>query len=151
MAASDFGLTNGKLVFDSSGDCPIVTGADYVVQNSAFRLNLLLGEIFDDTRQGVPWITDMVSPDVSIAAKKQILKNIILQTEGAIQVTEMSFIVDSDGIATVKWSGICSDGSEILVSTEPDVVTSELQIDVSRLLAAVGSWETSWINYSVSI
>ncbi|MGL5490408.1 MAG: hypothetical protein ACRDC6_29745 [Shewanella sp.] len=67
--------------------------------------------MFDDTRQGMPWLTDMVNPELDISAKKRILERVILSTPGALRVTSMEVGVDENGMATAQWSGICSNGS----------------------------------------
>ena len=77
FSGDDFDLTF------SDNDIDMVSGGAEVSQNSAIRLQFIAGEQFDDTRVGVPWLTDMVSPQVSMVAKNQILRRTILSTPGA--------------------------------------------------------------------
>ena len=77
FSGDDFDLTF------TDNDIDMVSGGAEVSQNSAIRLQFIAGEQFDDTRVGVPWLTDMVSPQVSMVAKNQILRRTILSTPGA--------------------------------------------------------------------
>lgn len=106
----DFLLDSNNDLVINGDDFVIIDGPDMTNQNSRFRLNILAGEMFDDTRQGVPWLTDMVSPDVSIEAKKQIIRSVILGTPGAISIDSLTMEVSKDGTAEVKWSGTCQGG-----------------------------------------
>ena len=85
---------NFDLAFKDN-DVNFVTGAAEVSQNSAIRLQFILGEQFDDTRVGVPWLTDMVSPQVSMVAKNQILRRTILSTPNARSLDTFSTAVNS--------------------------------------------------------
>ena len=59
----------------------------------------------------MPWLTDMVSPQVSIAAKKQIIRDIIMTTPGAIEITRLEVVVDNEsGIASAVFEGITDNG-----------------------------------------
>lgn len=94
---SDFYLNEGDiwdLQFDINGDLQFLNGPAEVSQNSAFRLQILAGELFEDTRQGVPWLTDMVDPRVSIDAKKQILRSTILSTPNVRSLDELRLSVE---------------------------------------------------------
>ena len=118
-------------------------------QNSKFRLNIIAGEMFDDTRQGVPWLTDMVSPNVSIQAKKQILRSVILGTPGAISVDSMTMDVSTDGQASVKWTGTCQGG---VFGSESAYSSSALDSnDINDAIAASFRWEFTGINYAETL
>ncbi|AUR89455.1 hypothetical protein NVP1123O_26 [Vibrio phage 1.123.O._10N.286.48.F3] len=129
-------------------DFIIIDGPDMTNQNSKFRLNIVAGEMFDDTRQGVPWLTDMVSPDVSIQAKKQILRSVIMGTPGAISVDSMTMDVGVNGQASVKWTGTCQGGvfgSESAYSSAADFQ------DIDDAVAASFRWEYTGINYAETL
>ena len=104
-------------------DIGIVENAAMTSQDSKFSLQLIQGEVFDDNRIGVPWLTDMVSPQVSIAAKKQIIRDIIMSTPGAIELTRLEVVVDNEsGIASAVFEGITDNGEDFGSSigrTEP--------------------------------
>lgn len=92
-------------------DIGIVENAAMTSQDSKFSLQLIQGEVFDDNRIGMPWLTDMVSPQVSIAAKKQIIRDIIMTTPGAIEITLLEVVVDNEsGIASAVFEGITDNG-----------------------------------------
>ena len=117
-------------------------------QNSKFRLNIIAGEMFDDTRQGVPWLTDMVSPNVSIQAKKQILRSVILGTPGAISVDSMTMDVSTDGQASVKWTGTCQGGVFGSESGINNSQAKELDDYVQLAVQSSLAWEYSGIYHS---
>lgn len=92
-------------------DIGIVENAAMTSQDSKFSLQLIQGEVFDDTRLGVPWLTDMVNPQVSIAARKQILRDTIMRTPGAVELTSLDVAVDNQtGIASCTFEGITDNG-----------------------------------------
>lgn len=108
---NDFKLTSDWDIDLSNGDLSLISGPELTTQNATFRLNIILGEMFDDTRQGVPWLTDMVSPLVSIQSKKQILRSVIQGTVGAVSVDSITIEVLKTGQSNVKWAGTCDGGS----------------------------------------
>lgn len=100
FTGDDFDLTF------TDNDVNFAEGAAEVSQNSAIRLQFIAGEQFDDTRVGVPWMSDMVSPQVSIVAKNQILRRTILSTPGAKSLDSFTTAVDSvTGRAEVEFTG----------------------------------------------
>ncbi|CAJ28473.1 hypothetical protein [Yersinia phage PY100] len=94
------------------GDFVLVDGAQSTSQNSKFGLQIILGEAFDDTRLGVPWLTDMVNPQIDLEVKKQILRNVIMDTDGAEKLTSMTLYIDKkdDGVMNCTYEGIADDG-----------------------------------------
>lgn len=88
------------------------TGGAEVSQNSRIRLLFLLGEQFDDTRVGVPWLSDMVSTLVSIDAKREIIRSIIIKTFGVKSLDELrvSATDDGAGIGFISFSGTTQNG-----------------------------------------
>lgn len=103
--------------FTNTGDIEIIEGPHETNQNSKFRLQIIQGEMFDDTRQGMPWLTDMVNPAIDISAKKRILERVILSTPGAASIDSMEIGVDASGLATAQWSGTCDNGLPFSGST----------------------------------
>lgn len=108
---SDFELDSDVWDLVITDDIGIVENASMTSQDSKFSLQLIQGEVFDDNRIGMPWLTDMVSPQVSIAAKKQIIRDIIMTTPGAIELTKLEVAVDNEsGIASAVFEGITDNG-----------------------------------------
>lgn len=108
---SDFELDSDGWDLVITDDVGIVENAAMTSQDSKFSLQLIQGEVFDDNRIGMPWLTDMVSPQVSIAAKKQIIRDIIMTTPGAIELTKLEVVVDNEsGIASAVFEGITDNG-----------------------------------------
>lgn len=103
--------------FDQSGDLVEASGAVETQQSSKFRLQIIAGELFEDTRPGVPWLTDMVDPRVSIDDKKQILRNVILSTPGALSLERLDIAVDeATGTAEASFSGTAQNGETFSAS-----------------------------------
>jgi hypothetical protein len=97
--------------FDESGDLVEASGPQETTENSKFRLQIIAGELFEDERPGVPWLTDMVDPRVSIDAKKQILRAVILSTPGVQSLDSLTIGVDEViGTAEVTFSGTATNG-----------------------------------------
>lgn len=113
---SDFKLNAASwdIEFNDAGDIDLIDGAVQTTQNSRFRLQIIQGECFDDTRIGVPWLTDMVSPLVSVAAKKQILRDTIMSTPNAISVDSIviAFENNDNSLAVCNFTGTASDGEQ---------------------------------------
>ena len=114
---SDFELDSNGWDLVITDDIGIAENAAMTSQDSKFSLQLIQGEVFDDNRLGMPWLTDMVSPQVSIAAKKQIIRDIIMTTPGAIEITRFEVAVDNEsGIASAAFEGI-TDNVEVFGSS----------------------------------
>lgn len=114
---SDFELDSNSWDLVITDDIGIVENAAMTSQDSKFSLQLIQGEVFDDNRIGMPWFTDMVSPQVSIAAKKQIIRDMIMTTPGAIEITMLEVVVDNEsGIASAVFEGI-TDNREVFGSS----------------------------------
>ena len=110
---SDLALDSNSWDLVITDDIGIVENAAMTSQDSKFSLQLIQGEVFDDNRIGMPWLTDMVSPQVSIAAKKQIIRDIIMTTPGAIEITRLEVAVDNEsGIASAVFEGITDNGED---------------------------------------
>lgn len=108
---SDFELDSDGWDLVITDDIGIVENSAMTSQDSKFSLQLIQGEVFDDNRLGMPWLTDMVNPQVSIVAKKQIIRDVIMSTPGAIELTSIEIAVDTDSaIATCEFEGITDNG-----------------------------------------
>lgn len=110
MATFKLNTDTWDIEFTDSGDIEILTGAEECTQNSRFRTQIISGEMFDDTRKGIPWLTDMVSPALSIDDKKRILSKVILTTPNAVKLNYINVSVDTDGTANCDYEGVTTNG-----------------------------------------
>lgn len=110
---SEFALSQDEwdLVFDDNGNLVFVDGAEETSQNSKFRLQILAGEMFDDTRNGIPWFSDMVDPRVDIDTKKQIIRRAIQGAPGVASIDSIELGYDSEtGQMAVNFTGTTTNG-----------------------------------------
>lgn len=99
------------LEFDENEDLIMIGGIAETSQASRFRLQLVRGECFEDTNLGMPWLTDMVDPKVSIDTKKQIISRTILSSPGAISLTSLTIVTDTQGrLAISEFKGLANEG-----------------------------------------
>tara|TARA_R110002153_G_scaffold237390_1_gene391539 strand:+ start:637 stop:993 length:357 start_codon:yes stop_codon:yes gene_type:complete len=97
----------------TDNDIDFVDSAAEVSQNSMIRLQFIAGEQFDDTRVGMPWLTDMVNAQVSLTAKQQIIRRTILSTPNVRSLDSLIIGVDSiTGIAEGSFNGTTIDSEE---------------------------------------
>ena len=135
--------------FDNLGDIPIVTGPEETTQNSRFRTQIIAGEMFDDTRKGVPWLTDMVSPALTLEAKKRILERVILSTPGAVRLNYINISVDEDGKATCDYEGVTVSGETFTAVGVSTTDTDNEFLNLAELaFASSRAWELSGIYYT---
>lgn len=99
------------VAFGDDGDMLEVEGPSETTQHSKFRLQIISSELFEDTRYGVPWLTDMVDPRVSNDAKSQILRSVILGSVGALSVDSLIISTDTvTSIASAVFTGTADGG-----------------------------------------
>lgn len=119
---SDFRLnpSSWDIEFTEGGGIEIISGAVETTQNSKFRLQIIAGECFEDTRIGMPWLTDMVNPQISVAAKKQILRDTIMSTPNAVSLESLvvAFENTDNSLAICSFKGTASDGDEFTNTIE---------------------------------
>lgn len=90
----------------TDNDVNFVVAADEVSQNSQIRLQFILGEQFNDTRIGMPWLTSMVDPQLSIEEKKQIIRRTILSVPNVRSLDSLVVGVDDiTGLAEGTFTG----------------------------------------------
>ena len=108
---SDFRLDKESWDLVITDDIALTENAAMTSQDSKFSLQIISGEVFDDNRIGMPWLTDMVNPQVTIAAKKQLIRDTIMSTPGALELTRLDVSVDSaEGIASCTFEGVTDNG-----------------------------------------
>ena len=112
--SKDFSFTGQDFDITFAGnDIVFVDDAAEVSQNSQIRLQMIQGEQFDDTRFGMPWLTDMVNSQVSIVTKRQIIRNTILSTPNVRSLDSLVVGVDDvTGVAEGTFSGTTISGDE---------------------------------------
>lgn len=105
--SSDYKFSGDNFDMSFSGnDVDFIDGGGEVSQNSQIRLQFISGEQFDDTRVGMPWLTSMVDPKISLATKEQIIRRTILSTPNARSIDSLRVSVDTvDGSASADFSG----------------------------------------------
>lgn len=104
--STDYSFSGDNFDISFTGnDIDFTDGAAEVSQNSQIRLQMIQGEQFDDTRVGVPWLTDMVSPQISIQAKEQIIRATILSTPNVRSLDSLNVSVDTAGEAIADFAG----------------------------------------------
>lgn len=104
--SNDYSFTGDNFDISFIGnDVVFSTEAAEVSQNSQIRLQMIAGEQFDDTRAGMPWLTDMVDPQVSLLAKEQIIRKTILSTPNVLSLDSLNISVDTNGAAIGDFSG----------------------------------------------
>ena len=90
----------------SGNDIVFSKDAAEVSQNSQIRLQMIAGEQFDDTRVGMPWLTDMVSLQIDLATKEQIIRRTILSTPNVLSLDSLNVSVDTvAGTASAEFTG----------------------------------------------
>jgi len=94
----DISFTNNDVVFAAD--------AVEVSQNSQIRLQMISGEQFDDTRVGMPWLTDMVNAQVDFTTKEQIIRRTILSTPNVLSLDTLVTSLDTiSGTASAEFTG----------------------------------------------
>ena len=94
-------------------DVNFVNNAEEVSQNSQIRLQFIAGEQFNDTRIGMPWLTSMVDPQVSIEEKKQFIRRAILSVPEVRSLDTLVVGVDSvTGLAEGTFTGTTVSNAE---------------------------------------
>lgn len=89
----------------TENDIDFQNGAAEVSQNSRLRLQIIEGEQFDDIRIGLPWLTDMVSTLVGIEEKRDIVRKILLNTEGVKTIDKIRLTADLTGVGAIYFEG----------------------------------------------
>lgn len=86
---------------DSSGDIELVngdfvwlTGPDAIRQDIEFRLHVAVGECVYDQAAGTPWLQVLFQESTSDLARRFILREIVRQTPGVLECSELELDVD---------------------------------------------------------
>lgn len=79
----------------ANGDFVLTTGLDAVAQFVGQRIQTWIGEWFLDTTEGVPYREKILIKNPNVVEAESILKLIILESPGIIQLTTFSLLFDS--------------------------------------------------------
>ena len=99
----DLAVVNNSLV--------LVDGADAIRQHLQVRFGLFLGEWFLDEELGVPWFRDVLVKNPSFVVVQEVLKGVILDTPGVVELERFSFDYDPlTRVATLAFRCLSTDG-----------------------------------------
>ena len=90
---ADLLLTNYDLAL-VNGELQIVRGAEAVAQHVVMRLRSFLGEYVYDRGLGVPYQQVIFQRGTSLASIDQILRQVIVNTPGVVEVLDLDLDVD---------------------------------------------------------
>lgn len=93
---SSFQLDENGDILLTSNALTLTTDVEAIRQHLQCRFRLFLGEWFLDTTAGVPWFQDILLKRPSFVVVQQILKNVILDTPGVIELTRFNFDFDAE-------------------------------------------------------
>lgn len=93
---SDIALdADGDALFDDSGNLVLATGDDAIRQQMMIRFRFALGEWFLDTRQGVPYFSEILIKNPNLTRVRGIFRQLILTTPGIESIESFSLGLDS--------------------------------------------------------
>lgn len=78
-----------------NGDIYFVEDADCVAQFVRQRINTIAGEWFLDITEGIPYFTDILVKNPNIIVIDSLLKNVILNTAGVLELLSFELGYDS--------------------------------------------------------
>jgi len=114
---SSFALDNDWDLELEDNSFRLTTGADAIAQHLKAKFQLFLGEWFLDTSIGVPYYEDILIKKPSFVVVQEILKDVILETPGVLELE--TFKIDFDS-------------STRTFTLEFKVLTTEGEIDFSQ-------------------
>jgi hypothetical protein len=76
-------------------DLSLVGGVDYIVQKLKIRLLFFAREWYLDTREGVPYYSDVLVKNPNVPNIDTILKTVILETPGVTELTAYQSVYDN--------------------------------------------------------
>lgn len=84
---TDIGIVGGNLT--------IVDGTDAIAQHLLIRLRFFKGEYQLDRSIGVPYFEDIFVKNPSLVVVRAIMREVILETPGVLEITRFDLSVDS--------------------------------------------------------
>lgn len=94
MADLKLDLTTNDLDL-STADLQIVTDDDAIVQHLVIRFQFFKGEWFLDRRVGIPYFTDVLIKNPSLANVRNLITQTILTTPGIAELQELTLDLNS--------------------------------------------------------
>jgi len=91
---SDLELDDNGDIFVENGDLSMTMGVDAIAQCVSQRLKTFLGEYFLDSREGIPWIQQILKKGADPVIIDSVIKRTIVQSPGVLQITEFSLLID---------------------------------------------------------
>lgn len=91
---SSFQLDNEGDLLLTRNELTLTTGIEAIRQHLQCRFRFFLGEWFLDTTIGVPYFRDILIKKPVFSVVQQILKNVVLDTPGVIELTTFNFNYD---------------------------------------------------------
>lgn len=103
---------------DADGDLQITknsltltTSAEAIRQHLQIRFQIFLGEWFLDEDVGVPWFRDVLVKGPSFAVVQEVLKKVILETPGVVELQKFDFTFDATTRqASLNFSALTTEG-----------------------------------------
>ena len=89
----------------------LTDGLEAIRQHLQVRLQVFYGEWFLDTTVGVPWFQDILKKQPSFVVVNELLKNVILDTPGVLEILEFNFdYTASTREITLEFQALTTDG-----------------------------------------
>lgn len=107
---SSFQLDNDGDLLVTNNSLTLTEGAEAVKQHLQSRLRTFLGEWFLDTSIGVPWYQEVLVKQPSFQVVQSVLKSIIVDTPGILELTLFEFDYDDSRELTLEIEALTSDG-----------------------------------------
>lgn len=102
----------------TGADLAIVVGDDAIVQHLTIRFQFFKGEWDYDRRVGIPYLTDILIKNPSVADVRNIFSQTILTTPGIAEIQELSLDIDpTTRVGTVDFVAVKDDGGILDFST----------------------------------
>jgi len=106
------------IALDADGDVDVVNNSIYlndgleaIRQHMQIRFQLFLGEWFLDEEAGVPWFRDVLIKNPSFVVVQEILKTVVLDTPGVIELLAFDFSYDAKvREANLSFQALTTDG-----------------------------------------
>jgi len=91
---SSFALDDNNDLLITNNKLTLTTGLEAIRQHMQVKFKIFLGEWFLDVTVGVPWFEDILKKQVSFVVVQEILKDVILSTEGVTELLTFDFDYD---------------------------------------------------------
>lgn len=107
---------NWDLTADANGNIAVATGGYAIAQDVASAIRTVLGELWYDTTQGVPYFSDIMGRKVSLLMIQNYLNNAALLVPGVVKVQTTLDPLTSNRLLTGSVKVIDTNGQELNVT-----------------------------------